>query len=113
MAMLQGDALAAVAIRTSLPIRSGGPFDRLKAADGAADQGVDAVDAQNVGQQPVRPYHVADRQFGEIFVIGASGRRIDVQRPGRAVVRAEYVGADDEMLGGVEEFARFDRVRPP
>lgn len=71
------------------------------------------MDAQNVGQQPVRPYHVADRQFGEIFVIGASGRRIDVQRPGRAVVRAEYVGADDEMLGGVEEFARFDRVRPP
>ena len=90
-----------------------GPFDRLKAADGAADQGVDAVNAQNVGQQPVGPYHVADRQFGEILVIGASGRRIDVQRPGRAVVRAEDVGADDEMLGGVEEFARLDRVRPP
>ena len=100
MAMLQGDALAAVAIRTSLPIRSG-------------SWTAHAVDAQNVGQQPVGPYHVADRQFGEILVIGASGRRIDVQRPGRAVVRAEDVGADDEMLGGVEEFARLDRVRPP
>lgn len=77
MAMLQGDALAAVAIRTRLADPLGfldGPFDRLKAADGAADQGVDAVDAQNVGQQPVGPYHVADRQFGEILVIGASGR---------------------------------------
>jgi len=63
-----------------------GPLDGLKTSDRAAHQRPDAPDAERVGQQPVRPHDVANREGRKILVPGPPRGGIHVQRPRRAVV---------------------------
>ena len=58
-----------------------GPLDGLKTSDRAAHQRPDAPDAERVGQQPVRPHDVANREGRKILVPGPPRGGIHVQRP--------------------------------
>ena len=90
-----------------------GPFHGLKPSYRTAHQRSDAADAECIGQQTVRPHDVADRKGREILVPGFSRGGIYVQRPCRAVMRSDDVGADDVVARRVEEPPRFDRMGPP
>ena len=117
MAMLHGDALASRGdqhqFADALRLRDG-PFDGLKSAHRTSDQ------ARRCGPMPrASASRMCARTMSRIVkggksaVVRCAGLRIRVKRSRRAVVRAEDVGADDEMTRRIEEFPRFDRVRPP
>ena len=98
-------------------VRAVGVRDRqlqhLHAAHRAADGGEQLADAQVVEQQHLRVHHVADGDHREVGAVGLAGGGILRRRPGAAAAAADDVGADDEVLVGVEALARADHHVPP
>ena len=80
------------------------PLQHLHAAHRGADHRDDVVDAEVVHQLLLRGHHVADQEFREFHARLRGGVR---RRGGQPV--ADRVGADDEVLVGVERLAGADQ----
>src|SRR5262249_10520452 len=91
----------------------GGPGQRLHAADGAADDGVQPVDAEVVDDLGLGADDVEDGHDGEIAAVASAGGGGGRGWPGRAVAGAEDVDADDGVAGDVEGAAGAEQFDPP
>ena len=89
------------------------PAERLMTSERAADDGAQALDAEQVDEPLLHVDHVLDGDEWEVAAIGNPGRRIDRARPGRPATAAEHVRADDEQAVGVDGLARTDESFPP
>ena len=89
------------------------PRDRLVAAERAADDRMQRVDAEMVDEAALPGDHVRDRHGGKVGAVRAAAARVDAVRPGGAAAAAEHVGADDEPVAGVDRPARPDHQIPP
>ena len=117
---VEGDVLRRVARaagdrqRREHPLGIGrGPLQRLHAAHRAADNAEQRVDAEAVEQHGLRPHHVRNGDDRKIQSPHFAGRGIGRGRAGRAHAAADHVGADDEILVGVERAAGTDHDFPP
>lgn len=90
-----------------------GPLDSLESAYGTADESRDVADAEGVGQDAVGVDYIAYGVGREILIIWLAGGGILVEWRRGAVGRAENVGADDEIVRGVEKFSLLDGMGPP
>ena len=90
-----------------------GPLQRLHAAHRAADHAEQRLDAQPIDQHGLRAHHVGNGDDRKIQPPHLAGRGIGRGRPGRAHAAADHVGADDEVLVGVERPAGADHGLPP
>ena len=90
-----------------------GPLQRLLTADGASRHEGEPPHAKGVEQAFLRPYHVPDRDHREAHPVGPARARLDRRRSGAARAAPEHVGADDEVLLGVDGEPRPDHRAPP
>jgi hypothetical protein len=89
------------------------PFERLHAAEAAADHCRPGLDAQMIGQPCLCRHPVLDRHHREIGAVALAGFRIDRQRTRRTIATTQVVDADDKELPGIERLSRADEVVPP
>ncbi len=89
------------------------PFERLHAAHRAAGDRQQPRNAQVVDQLGLQQHHVADGDHRKRQPVRAAGLRIHRRGPGGALATAQHIGANDEILLGIERFARTDHVVPP
>ena len=89
------------------------PFDGLESPDGATDDSVDMVDAEVLGEEDMRPDHIADGESWEILIIGGAGGGVDRERSGGAIMRSDDIGTYGEILVRVEESPLLYGVWPP
>ena len=88
-------------------------LEHLHAAHRAADRGEELADAEVVEQQHLRVHHVLDGDHREVGAVGLAGGGVLRGRPGAPAAAADDVGADDEVLVGVEPLAGTDHHVPP
>ena len=88
-------------------------LERLHAAHRAADGGQQLADAEVVEQQHLGVHHVLDGDHREVGAVGPAGGRVLGRGPRAAAAAADDVGADDEVLVGVQPLARADHHVPP
>ena len=91
----------------------GRPLQDLHASHRAAGHSEPAADPEVVGQQGLRPDHVADRHHREAGPVAPAVGRVDVGGAGRALAAAHHVAAHHEVAVGVDRLARADHVGPP
>ena len=106
---------APVAIGSALKTRFGigrRPLQHLHAAQRAAGDREQRLDAEAVEEHRLRAHHVADGDHRQVEAIGLVGRRIGRGRTGRAHAAADDVGADDEVAVGVDRLAGADHHDP-
>ena len=89
------------------------PFDGLESPDRATDDSVDMVDAEVLGEEDMRPDHIADGESWEILIIGGAGGGVDRERSGGAIMRSDDIGTYGEILVRVEESPLLHGVWPP
>ena len=89
------------------------PLQHLHAAHRAADHAKQAVDAEVIEQQFLRPHHVAHGDDRERQGPGLAGRRVDILRAGGPHAAAQHVGAYEEIALGVEHPIGADQGLPP
>ena len=88
-------------------------LERLHAAERAADDGVDALEAELAQEHAVHVDDVRDGDLREARAVGRAGLRVDRRGAGRAHAAAEDVGADDEEAVGVDAAAGAGHAGPP
>ena len=88
-------------------------LERLHAAEGAADDGVDALEAELAQEHAVDVDDVRDGDLGEARAVGRPGLGVDRRGAGRAHAAAEDVGADDEEAVRVDAAAGAGHAGPP
>ena len=89
------------------------PAQRLHAAQAAAHDGRQCLDAQRVDHTGLRIYPIFDRHHWEIGTVGFARVWVGVHRAGGAKAGAQVIDANDKELVGVERFAWADHVVPP
>ena len=93
------------------------PFQRLHASHRPARNRQQLLNPQIIDQHLLQPHHVGDGHHRKRHRPRLARLRIDRRRPRRAAAPAQNVGADHEVLVGVEGLARarscFDQPGPP
>ena len=90
-----------------------GPFERLHAADGAAENEPETADAEGVEKARLGVDVVADGDERKIGAVDQAGFRIDGAGAGGTVAGAEKVNADDEVVFQGQHGAGSEDLRPP
>ena len=91
----------------------GAPKERLHAAHRAADDGMEAGDAEVTDHEALGPDDVAQGDLREEAAVGTARAGVGRERTGRALAAAEAVHPDDEEAVGVDGLARTDETIPP
>ena len=89
------------------------PLHRLKAAHRAAQDAVEFLDAETVGEFLLCVHHVADGDGGEGTPVGLARARVHARGAGSALAAAQDVAADHEEAVRVDGFAGSDEFVPP
>ncbi len=92
-----------------------GPLEDHHAADGCADDELEAGDAEVVDELDLGVDDVADADEGEGGAVELAGGGVDGAGAGGTVTGAEDVDADDAVAGEIEqaEVAGEEELRPP
>src|SRR5665647_1713514 len=90
-----------------------GPLQHLHASHRTPHGGEQLLDAEVVEEHRLGVDHVGDRDDGEVGAERPARGGVHRGRPGRAAAAADHVGADDEVLVGVEPLAGPDHHVPP
>ena len=88
-------------------------LEHLHAAHRAAHGGQQLADAEVIEQQHLRVHHVPDGDDREVGAVRPARGRVLRGRPGAPAAAADDVGADDEVLVGVQSLAGTDHHVPP
>ncbi len=89
------------------------PGKRLHAAEAAAHDRGEALDAEIIGEPCLRIDPILDGDDGKVRAPGLDRRRIDRRGTGRTEAAAQVVDADDEKPRRVDRLARSHHVVPP
>lgn len=89
------------------------PLQHLHAPHGTADDAEQVRNVQRVQQHGLRANHVGDRDHRERKAPRPAGLGIGLLGSDGAHAAAENIGADDEILVGIEDFAGADDHFPP
>lgn len=91
----------------------GGEVDGEQTAHGRTNDSVEAVDTELIQHFELGAHHVVGGDGRKAGAVGFAGAWIDGSRAGGAVAAAEVVGAENEILIGIENFAGADVEVPP
>ena len=92
---------------------SDGPFQGLHSSHGTAGDGEQFLDSQRIDQHLLQADNIGDRDGRKAHAPGTPGLGIDGAWTGGAPAAAQDVGADDEILIGIEGLAGSDHTGPP
>ena len=90
-----------------------GPFQRLHAAQGAAEDREHLFYPQVIEQHRLGADHVADGDDGEFQAPGLAGLRVDLLRPGGSHAAAQDIDAKDAVTVRIQGLARAHHQLPP
>ncbi len=89
------------------------PLQSLLPADGTSDDRFELSHPEVIQEPLLRPHHIPDGDDREPHPIRASRFGVDRSRACTPGATTEYVGADDEVLVGVDGAPRPDHRIPP